>query len=296
MIAYAFHGKGFSRQDVVQVEADPKDTLAGQLTGWQPKGNLLFQTPSELYEFENKRCSWETIAPLLDRASPLRTGHFRDPLGAETHFASESFIDELAHVADADPLQFRLRYLKDERHVAVVKAVAAKAGWEGRPKGSRGKGDAMAGRGLAYTERNGTVVAAVAEVEVDRSSGRVWAKKFWVAHDCGQIINPRTLKLTIEGNVVQAVSRTLLEEVQFDENRVMSVDWASYPILELADAPEAIEIVLIDRPSMDPQGAGEPSTRTIPAAIANATFDATGVRMRRVPITPERMKAALSRA
>jgi len=296
VIAYAFHGKGFSRQDVVQVEADPKDTLAGQLTGWQPKGNLLFQTPSELYEFENKRCSWETIAPLLDRASPLRTGHFRDPLGAETHFASESFIDELAHAAGADPLQFRLRYLKDERHVAVVKAVAAKAGWEGRPKGSRGKGDAMAGRGLAYTERNGTVVAAVAEVEVDRSSGRVWAKKFWVAHDCGQIINPRTLKLTIEGNVVQAVSRTLLEEVQFDENRVMSVDWASYPILELADSPEAIEIVLIDRPSMDPQGAGEPSTRTIPAAIANAIFDATGVRMRRVPITPERMKAALSRA
>ena len=94
---------------------------------------------------------------------------------------------------------------------------------------------------------------------------------------------------------MQAVSRTLIEEVKFDENRVLSADWATYPILELADAPEAIDIVLIDRPEMNPQGAGEPSTRTVPAAIANAIFDATGVRIRRVPLTPERVKAALAR-
>jgi CO/xanthine dehydrogenase Mo-binding subunit len=294
VVAYEFHGKGFSRQDVVQVEADPKDTLVGQLTGWQPKGNLIFQTPAEVYAFDNKRCSWETIPAMLDRASPLRTGHLRDPLGAETHFASESFIDEVALAAGADPVAFRLAYLEDERHAAVVKAVAEKAQWKASPNPNRGKGDVMVGRGVSYTERNGTVVAVIAEVEVDRRSGRVWAKKFTVAHDCGQIINPATLKNTIEGNVVQAVSRTLLEEVRFDRNRVMSVDWLSYPILELADAPEAIEIVLIDRPNMDPQGAGEPSTRTVPAAIANAIFDATGLRMRRVPITPERMKAALA--
>jgi CO/xanthine dehydrogenase Mo-binding subunit len=139
------------------------------------------------------------------------------------------------------------------------------------------------------------VVAVVAEVEVDRASGRVWARKFWVAHDCGQIINPGSLRNVIEGNVVQAISRTLLEEVRFNENRVLSVDWATYPILELADAPEAVEIVLIDRPEIAPSGAGEPSTRTVPAAIANAIFDATGVRFRRVPITPERVKAALAR-
>ena len=94
---------------------------------------------------------------------------------------------------------------------------------------------------------------------------------------------------------MQAVSRTLFEEVRFTENTVASIDWASYPILELADAPESIESVLIDRPEMAPQGAGEPSTRTVPGAIANAIFDATGVRVRRVPITPERMKAALAR-
>jgi nicotinate dehydrogenase subunit B len=295
VIAYDFHGKGFSRQDVIQLEADPKDTLAGQLTGWEPKGENIFQTPSEAYAFTNKRCSWETIPPLLERASPLRTGHFRDPLGAETHFASESFIDEVAHAAGADPVAFRLRYIGDERHAAVVKAVAQKAQWRAAANPNRGKGDVMSGRGVSYTERNGTVVAVIADVEVDRRSGRVWAKKFTVAHDCGQIINPAGLKLTIEGNIVQAISRTLFEEVRFDQNRVTSIDWVSYPILELADAPEAIDIVLIDTPTMAPQGAGEPSTRTVPAAIANAIFDATGIRMRRVPITPERMKAALAK-
>jgi CO/xanthine dehydrogenase Mo-binding subunit len=295
VVAYDFRGKGFSRQDVIQLEAHPKDTLAGQLTGWEPKGENVFQTPSEAYAFENKRCAWETIAPLLSRGSPLRTGHFRDPLGAETHFASESFIDELAHAAGADPVAFRLRYIGDDRHAAVVKAAAQKAQWKTGANPGRGKGDVMTGRGVSYTERNGTVVAVIADVEVDRRSGRVWARKFTVAHDCGQIINPATLRLTIEGNIVQATSRTLFEEVRFDRNRVTSVDWVSYPILELADAPEAIDIVLIDRPHMAPQGAGEPSTRAVPAAIANAVYDATGVRMRRVPITPERMKAALAR-
>jgi CO/xanthine dehydrogenase Mo-binding subunit len=296
VVAYHFHGKGFSRQDVIQLEGHPKDTLAGQLTGFAAKGELIFQVPAERYEFANKRSSWETIPALLDRASPLRTAHLRDPLGAETHFASESFIDEVAAAAGADPVAFRLRYLKDPRAVAAVKAAAEKASWQARANPDRGKGDVMTGRGFSYTERNGTVVAMVAEVEVERASGRVWAKRFWVAHDCGQIINPGSLQNVIEGNVVQAVSRTLFEEVRFNENRVLSADWATYPILELADAPQSVEVVLINRPELPPTGAGEPSTRTVPAALANAIFDATGIRMRRVPITPERMKAALARA
>ena len=287
VVAYSFHGKGFSRQDVVQVEADPKDTLAGQLTGWKPKGNLLLQTPAELYEFENKRCSWETIPPLLDRASPLRTGHLRDPLGPETHFASESFIDEVAQAAGADPVQFRLRYLKDERHAAVIEAVAEKARWKDGRNANRGKGDVMAGRGVSYTERNGTVVAVIAEVEVDRRSGRVWAKKFTVAHDCGQIINPATLEADDRrqrraSRFPHAARGSALRRESRHERRLGELSE-----LELADAPEAIDIVLIDRPNMPPQGAGEPSTRTVPAAIANAIFDATGVRMWRVPITPK---------
>lgn len=294
--AYEFMGKGFTRQDVATNEADPKDTLAGQFTSVSPKGTLIFSVPAEAYTFANKRCGWETIPPMLERGSPLRTGHIRDPLGPETHFASESFIDEVAQAANADPVAFRLKYLTRERDVAVIKAAAEKANWQADERGSRGKGDVMRGRGFSYTERNGTVVAMVAEVEVERKTGRIWAKKFWCAHDCGQIINPGALKIVIEGNIVQAVSRTLIEEVRFDRNQVLSVDWATYPILELSDAPESVEFALIDRPNMPPQGAGEPSHRTVPAAIANAIFDATGVRMRKVPITTERMRAALARA
>jgi hypothetical protein len=298
VVAYDFFGKGFSRQDVVQTENDPKDSLAGQMTGYTPKGNILFQTPSEKYDFANKRCGWECVAPLLERASPLRTGHFRDPLGAETHFASESFIEELAHATGTDPVAFRLKYVNDPRHTAVIKAAAEKAGWNARayPNPNRGKGDVMNGRGFSYTERNGTIVAVVAEVEVDRASGRVWAKRFTVAHDCGLIINPKGLEIVIEGNVVQATSRTLFEEVRFTPDQVTSVDWATYPILDIADAPEKIDIVLINRPEIAPSGGGEPSTRTVPAAIANAVFDATGIRLRKVPLTPQRMKEALARA
>jgi len=298
VVAYDFSARGFSRQDVATTENDPKDTLAGQLTGSEPKPTIIFQVPSEAYDFANKRCGWECVAPLLDRGSPLRTGHLRDPLGPETHFASESFIDEIAHAAGADPVAFRLKYVKDPRHTAVIRAAADRAGWGKRPYPNprRGRGDVMSGRGFSYTERNGTIVAMVAEVVVERRTGRVWARRFTVAHDCGLIINPKALELTIEGNVVQAISRTVFEEVQFDRDHVLSVDWASYPILEMQDAPERIDIVLIDRPDVAASGAGEPSTRTAPAAIANAIYDATGVRIRRVPITPERIKAALARA
>jgi len=296
VVAYDFFGKGFTRMDVDPREGDPRETLAGQLTGYAPKPTIAFQVPAEKYEFVNKRCGWECVAPLLERASPLRTAHLRDPLGAETHFASESFIDEIAHAVGADPVAFRLQYVKDPRHVAVIKAAADKARWTGRPNAKRGKGAVMTGRGFSYTERAGTVVAMVADVEVDRRTGRVWARRFTVAHDCGLVINPKGLELTIEGNVVQALSRTLFEEVRFDRDQVLSVDWATYPILEMQDAPEKIDIVVISRPDAPASGAGEPSTRTVPAAIANAIFDATGVRFRRVPLTPERVKAALARA
>jgi CO/xanthine dehydrogenase Mo-binding subunit len=115
-----------------------------------------------------------------------------------------------------------------------------------------------------------------------------------VAHDCGLIVNPGTLKNVIEGNVVHGASRALFEEVTFDAKTVTSVDWARYPILEMADAPESVDIVLIDRPDLPPSGAGEPSTRPVAAAIANAVFDATGVRLRRAPFTRARMKAGLA--
>jgi CO/xanthine dehydrogenase Mo-binding subunit len=154
----------------------------------------------------------------------------------------------------------------------------------------------LAGRGIAYSQRNGTVVAIVAEIEVERKTGRIWGRRFTVAHDCGLIINPEGLRRTIEGNIVQGLSRVLFEEVRFDRNTQTSVDWVSYPILEIGDTPESIEVVLINRPEVAPSGAGEPSMRPLPAAVANAFFDATGVRLRRAPLTRERVMAALAKA
>jgi len=293
--AYEFVSKGFSRIDVNTNGGAPWDTLAGQVRGVELKSGDGFGWPAESYHFNNKRLAWETIAPLLDRASPLRSAHLRDPVGPQIHFASESFIDELAAALNLDPIEFRLRHIKEPRDIAVIKAAAEKAGWQSRPSPRRDQtGNKVSGRGMAYAQRNGTRVAVVAEVDIDRASGKIWARKFTVAHDCGQIINPDGLRHTIEGNIVQGVSRTLWEEVKFDAKNVTSVDWMSYPILDITETPETIDIVLIDHPEIAPSGAGEPSIRPVAAAIANAIFDATGVRIRRVPFSPDRVKQALS--
>jgi CO/xanthine dehydrogenase Mo-binding subunit len=295
VVAYDFLSKGFSRIDVNTNGSKPYDTLAGQLRDIPLQSGDGFGLPAESYAFANKRMAWETIAPLLDRASPLRSSHLRDPVGPQIHFASESFMDEVAAALNVDPIEFRLRHIKEPRDAAVLKAAAEKAGWQSRPSPRRDQtGNRVSGRGIAYAQRNGTRVAVVAEVDVDRQSGKIWARKFAVAHDCGQIINPRQLKATIEGNIVQGISRTLWEEVTFDAKTVTSIDWVTYPILDITETPETIEVVLINHPEIAPSGAGEPSIRPVAAAIANAIFDATGVRIRRVPFSPERVKAALS--
>ena len=148
---------------------------------------------------------------------------------------------------------------------------------------------------MAYATRSGTVVAVVVEVEVTPATGRVWARRVTVAHDCGLIVNPRGLTQTIEGNVMHGLSRGLFEEVHFDADTVQSVDWASYPILEMQDAPETIDVVLLDPTQAEASGAGEPTIRCVPAALFNAFYDATGVRVRRAPLTPARVRAALKR-
>jgi CO/xanthine dehydrogenase Mo-binding subunit len=293
--AYEFYTKGFSRWDLETNEARPERTLAGQFLGVPLKSEDMFGVPAEAYEYPNKRTLWETIPPLLDRASPLRTSHLRDPAGPQLHFASESFVDEMAHAVGADPVQFRLKYLKNNRHAATIRAAAEKSGWITRTSPRKDQtGDTVAGRGIAYAPRNGTIVAIVAEVEVDRRSGRIWARKFTVAHDCGQIINPLGLERCIEGGIMQGISRTLWEETRFDNKSVTSIDWITYPILDITEAPEQVDIVLLNKPDQPPTGAGESSIRPVAAAIANAIFDATGVRMRRVPFSPDRVKQALS--
>jgi nicotinate dehydrogenase subunit B len=295
VIAYEFGSKAFPRVDVNSNESEPRDTLAGQLTGVTLQSGDGFGVPEDSYGFGNKRAYWETVAPLLDRGSPLRTSHLRDPIGPQVHFASESFMDEVAAALNLDPVAFRLQYVTDARDIAVIKAAAEKSGWQSRVSPRKDQSGAkVSGRGIAYVQRHPTRVAMVAEVEVDRSTGKVWVRKLTVAHDCGQIINPDGLRQVIEGNVVQSTSRTLWEEVRFNNKNVTSVDWLSYPILDITEAPETIDVVLIDRPEIAPTGAGEPATRPVAAAIANAVFDATGVRIRRVPFSPDNVKSALS--
>jgi CO/xanthine dehydrogenase Mo-binding subunit len=295
VIAYWFESKGFSRVDIATNESDPRHSLAGQLMGMPLDSRDGFGAPQESYGFANKRLAWATIAPLLDRASPLRTSHLRDPVGPQIHFASESFIDELAAATKTDAVEFRLRYLKDPRDVAAVKAAAERAGWQIRSSGPRGRanGEVAVGRGIAYAKRGTTVVAVVAEVEVELKTGKVWPKRYVVAHDCGLIVNPEGLRYCIEGNLIHATSRALWEEVTFDPHKVTSIDWRTYHILDIAETPEKVEIVLINRPELPPSGAGEPSSRPVPAALANAIFDATGVRLRQAPFTPARIKAGL---
>jgi nicotinate dehydrogenase subunit B len=295
VVAYEFMSKGFSRVDVNTNGSKLLDTLAGHTQGVPLASGDGFGVPAESYEFANKKVGWETIPPLIDRSSPLRTSHLRDPVGPQIHFASESFMDEVASALGQDPIEFRLKHVKDPRDQAVLKAAGQKFGWDTRPSPRKDQtGDKVSGRGIAYAQRNGTKVAVIAQVEIDRKTGKIFAKKFTVAHDCGQIINPDGLEKCIEGNIVQGISRTLWEEVKFDNKSVTSVDWMTYPILDITETPETIDFALINHPELPPTGAGEPSMRPLSAAIANAIFDATGVRIRRVPFSPDRVKQALS--
>ena len=294
--AYEFISRGFSRAEISSNESDPRDSLVGMELGMPTKAGVGFGMPAESYGFDSKLLGWEVVPPLLERSSPLRVSHLRDPVGLQIQFASEQFIDELAFASGDDPVAFRLKYLTALRDQAVVKAAAQQAGWQPRTSPQRERaGDLLKGRGIAYAQRGGTIVAVVAEIEVERKTGRIWGRKFTVAHDCGLVVNPEGLRYTIEGGLVQALSRALFEEVRFDQNMVTSVDWSTYPILDMKDAPESIDVVLINRPEVAPTGAGEATSRVVPAAVANAFFDATGVRLRRAPMTPERVMAALAR-
>jgi nicotinate dehydrogenase subunit B len=257
-------------------------------------GNI-FQNSNIPYKFANIK----TVCRRLE-STPFRPSWIRTPGRMQNTFANECFIDELAAAADADPIAFRLAYLDpaDKRGIEALNRVAALANWETRPSPKAARsGDILSGRGVSYVkyELVRTYIAAVAEVEVDRSTGAVRVTRFHVAHDCGQIINPDGLRNQIEGNVIQTVSRALIEDLQFDRSRVTSIDWVTYPILTFPQAPD-INIELIDHPNEKPWGAGEPSAAVIPSAISNAIFDAAGVRMRSVPFTPEKVKLSLGGA
>jgi CO/xanthine dehydrogenase Mo-binding subunit len=262
--------------------------LAGLPTDASHPGNVQASLAIP-YTFPNIRATAHWLTE-----TPFRPSWIRTPGRMQNTFGNESFIDEIAVATGADPFEFRLKNMKDPRGAELLQALRELAAWT--PVGVRSAvaGDVARGRGLAYVkyELVRTYVGAVADVEVDLKTGRVRVTKFFVAHDCGQIINPDGLRNQIEGNVVQTVSRTLLEELKFDRSRVTSVDWASYPILKFPDVPD-VAIRLMERQAEKPWGAGEPTAAVVPAAIANAVFNATGARVRSVPFTPEKVQAAL---
>jgi CO/xanthine dehydrogenase Mo-binding subunit len=230
--------------------------------------------------------------------SPFFTGPLRSPRRLQNTFAHESFMDEIAARVNADPVEYRLRHVRDPRLREVITAAARRAGWDTRssPRQPRADADEVSGRGLAcvlYEGDNG-YCAMVAEVSVQRSTGRVRVVRCVVAMDAGPISNPDGITNQIEGGVVQGISRTLLEEVTWSGRQVTSHDWRRYRTLSLGDQAPVIDSVLIHRTQGDAMGAGETSITVTAAAIGNAIFDATGARLRQVPFTPERVRAAIA--
>jgi CO/xanthine dehydrogenase Mo-binding subunit len=222
-----------------------------------------------------------------------KVAYLRAPAAPQALFASEQMIDELAVAAGMDSVAFREKNIENFRWLAALKEAARLAGWDARVSGSEvGKGRILKGRGIAIGGFASTYAAIVAEIEVDTVTGKIRVKHVYAAHDCGQIVNHNTVEQQVEGCVIQGVSRALIEEVTFSKSRVTSLDWESYPILRYKDAPE-ISMTLLDRPELRSSGAGEPATAPVPAAIANAFFDATGKRIRTMPMTPARVRAAL---
>ena len=280
--------------------------LISQLMGTRknPVSQGRASLPSDMYAIANRKSTTRVVPLPMPFETPLRTGNLRDPDGPQVQFALESFIDELAHKAKADPVEFRLRMLqastqddsgfKRARSIACIKAAAEKFGWDPRPsprgdKPSGSSGDILTGRGIAYAYRSQTVVATIVEVEVNKQTGRIWAKRIVVAHDCGLVINPEALIRVVEAGTLYGLSRALHEEVKFDAEKVTSMDWMTSPTLRHEDTPERIDVVIVNgdpnpnRPDLQHYGAGETMVKPMLAAVANAVFDATGVRMRRVP-------------
>lgn len=267
---------------------------AGMMQDHGQGAGLLTQNGDPPYAAANVR-----VVAHLTKETPLRPSNLRAPGKIGNVFAVEGFTDELAAAAGADPVAFRLSRLTDPRAVAVITRATEMFGWQPRPSPNpqAAQGGLLVGRGMAYAryKQAENYVATVMEVAVEPATGVIRVRRVTCAHDCGLIINPDALRNQVEGLIVQTLSRALHEEVKFDRSRVTSVDWMSYPILRFPELP-AIEVALINHPELPLLGAGEAASAPVGAALGNAIFDATGIRLRSVPFRPEKMKAALTSA
>lgn len=223
----------------------------------------------------------------------LKASNLRSPLDVSFAFASEQALDELAHIVGLDPIAFRVRNISGPRWRGVLEAVASAAKWTARPAGARRmRGTGVTGRGVALGTHMSSYGAAIAEIRVDTNTGAIVCTHMYGAVDAGLVVNPALVENQISGQLVQAASRTLKEEITFSATNVTSLDWQSYPILRFAETP-AVTPIVVQRLDQKSTGAGEEIVAAASAAIANAFFDATGVRLRDYPLTPERVKAAL---
>ncbi len=260
----------------------------------QPVGQSVAQVQGNAYpsyELPNM-----TATVHWTKTTALRPSNLRAPGKPGNTFAVECFIDELAAAAARDPLEFRLAHLKDPFGVRLLKNVADRMGWKARSGPNRAGGAMLTGRAITYVwyKHMDNRMALGLDLSVERATGKVRVTRVVAAVECGLMINPDAVKNQVEGNIMQAVSRTLYEEVVFDQSGVTSVNWASYPILTFPDAPQ-IDVELIGSTRDKPLGAGEAASAPVPAAIGNAVFDATGVRLRKVPLTAARVRGALVR-
>jgi nicotinate dehydrogenase subunit B len=290
----------FNGAEILALPTQAQSFLAGQMAGFANTDVAYefgqYGNASAKYEIPNVRGTAELLAPFAAANSPLRTAHMRDPEGPGTTFIVESFIDELAAHAATDAIAFRVKHLKDARQIETLQTAAKAAGWETRPSASAkrtGTGGELIGRGVGFASRAETIIATVAEVGVNPKTGAVRVRRIVCAQDCGFIVNPKSLQGTIEANIIQSLSRAMSEEVTFDDQNVTSRDWVTYPVAHMRDVPDDVTVVMINRPTIAPSGAGEASSRTTAAAIANAIFDATGARVRTAPLTPKNVLAAM---
>jgi nicotinate dehydrogenase subunit B len=275
-------------------------TLALLLTGTIAPVPAVFEmgdrTAIPPYDYDAMRVVAHDMPPIV------RASWFRGVSALPNTFAHESYIDELATEAGVDPIEYRLRYLKDPRAIDLVNAVAKRADWAPRPRWKEpvAEGDIVRGRGFAYAlyvhstfPGFGAAWSAwIADVAVNKSTGDVSVTRVVAGQDSGLMINPDGVRHQIHGNVIQSTSRALMEEVSFDRNAVASREWGAYPIITFPDIPK-IDVLMLPRPDQPPLGVGESASVPSAAAIANAIFDATGVRFRELPFTPERILAGL---
>jgi CO/xanthine dehydrogenase Mo-binding subunit len=278
---------------------EPGSLLAAQLAGWT--GTAVEEgygggQGSAPYPIANAWAKFNYLGPTSQRFGPVRikTGSMRTVNSFDNTFASESFMDELAVLAGIDAVQFRLNHTTDPRTIAVLKAAADKAGWDYRPSPNpnRGTGNLLTGRGVVLAGR----VAHIFEVVVDKKTGKVTVPRVTVALDAGQHVNPDEIENQIEGATVMGISRVVVEEVKWNKSAITSRDWVTYPLLRIMDAPQEIDIVLLPQQDQASSGVGEAPQSGVGAGVANAFFDATGVRMRSSPLSPPRVRAALKDA